>query len=327
VRERATVLLAARMPAEFEQRLTQRFELLGPLLPPFAQTVSTLAAEDAQRVRVLITMGSARVTREALARLPSLGLVCCIGSGFEGIDLAAARDRRIVVTHGPDANASTVADLALGLLIATVRRMPAEAAILRRGEWKGNAAHRMPPVRGLTGRKVGIYGLGAIGAKIAARCVAFEMEVGYHNRNRRDDVAYRYLDSLEALASWADVLVIAVRAGADTVHAVDARILAALGSGGHVVNIARGSVIDETALVRALAEGTIAGAGLDVFEHEPSVPAELLAMTSVALTPHIAGATTEAQGILQDMVCSNMDAFMAGLPVRNPVPGTPASYP
>jgi len=323
---RTTILLAARMPGAFEQRLGQRFEVLGPLAPPFAQTVSTLASEDAARVRVLITMGSIQLPGEALERLPSLRLICCIGSGFEGVDLAAARGRRIVVTHGPNANASSVADLALGLLIATVRRIPAAEGFLRRGEWKGNAARRMPPARGLTGRKVGIYGLGAIGARIAARCVSCEMEVGYYNRKRRDDVTYLCFDSLEALATWADVLVIAVRAGADTVHAVDARILAALGSDGHVVNIARGSVIDEAALVRALADGTIAGAGLDVFEHEPSVPDELLALDGVALTPHIGGATTEAQRIMQDMVCANIDAFVAGRPVHNPVPGTPASY-
>jgi glyoxylate reductase len=178
----------------------------------------------------------------------------------------------------------------------------------------------MPLVRGLTGRKVGIYGLGTIGEQIARRAAAFAMEIGYHNRRRRPDVSYPYYATLRDLARWADVLVIAVRAGPGNRHAVDAGILAALGPEGHVVNIARGSVIDEAALIRALREGLIAGAGLDVFEREPSVPDELVALENVVLTPHIAGGTLEAQAALQDLVVANVDAFFAGDPVLTPVP-------
>ena len=156
--------------------------------------------------------------------------------------------------------------------------------------------------------------------------MAFETEVGYHNRRPRSDVPYRYFDSLHALATWADALVIAVRAGPENRHAVDADVLAALGAAGHVVNISRGSVIDEAALIRALRDGVIAGAGLDVYEHEPAVPAELLALPNAVLTPHIAGGTTEAQSAMQDMVFANVEAFFRGGIVRNPVPGTPASY-
>jgi len=146
------------------------------------------------------------------------------------------------------------------------------------------------------------------------------MDVAYHNRKRRDDVDYRYFPALLDLALWADVLVIAVRADAGNHHAVDAGVLAALGANGHVVNIARGTVIDEAALVHALQSGAIAGAGLDVFEHEPAVPDELLAMPNVALTPHIAGGTLEAQAAMQDMVFANLEAFFAGRPVLTPVP-------
>jgi len=321
-----TLLLAARVPAEFQARLAQRYEVLGPLAPPFTESVAALPREQADRVAILITMGTVSAPGAALARLPSLRLISCMGSGYEGVDLAAARERRIVVTHSPNANASAVADIAVGLMIASVRRMPEAEAFLRRGEWKGNFAKRMPLVRGLTGRNVGIYGLGAIGEKIARRAVALETEVGYHNRHRRDDVGYRYFASLLDLAAWADVLVIAVRAGADNRHAVDAGVLAALGAEGHVVNIARGSVIDEAALLRALREGVIAGAGLDVFEHEPAVPEELLALANVALTPHIAGGTSEAQGVMQGMVLANIEAVAAGAAAFNPVPGTPAAY-
>ena len=282
------VLLGVRVPDEFLQRLASRYAVLGPLPPPFSEAVAALPAADAQRVRVLITMGSVSTTGASLAHLPALGLVSCIGSGYEGVDLAAARERAIIVTHGPGTNASAVADLAMGLVIASVRQLFAANAFLRRGDWTGNFAKRMPLVRGLTGRKVGIYGLGTIGEQIARRAAAFEMEIAYHNRSRRADVSYPYYATLRDLAHWADVLVIAVRAGPGNRHAVDAGILAALGPEGHVVNIARGSVIEEAALIRALRDGVIAGAGLDVFEREPSVPDELVALENVVLTPHIA---------------------------------------
>ena len=249
------VLLAVRVPDEFLQRLAARYVVLGPLPPPFSESVAAL-----------------------------------------------------------------LADLAMGLVIASVRQMFAANAFLRRGDWTGNYAKRMPLVRGLTGRKVGIYGLGTIGEQIARRAAAFAMEIGYHNRRRRPDVSYPYYATLHDLARWADVLVVAVRAGPGNRHAVDAGVLAALGPEGHVVNIARGSVIDEAALIRALREGLIAGAGLDVFEREPSVPDELVALENVVLTPHIAGGTLEAQAALQDLVVANVDAFFAGDPVLTPVP-------
>jgi lactate dehydrogenase-like 2-hydroxyacid dehydrogenase len=321
-----TLLLATRVSADFQAKLAGRYTLVGPLPPPFTQSVLTVPQADAARVRVMITMGTVPAPGSALAHLPALGLVCCMGSGFEGVDLSYARDRHIVVTHSPAANASAVADVAMALLIATVRRMPAANAFLRRGEWKGNFAGRFPSANGLTGRKVGIYGLGAIGEKIAQRALAFETEVGYHSRRRRDDVPYRYFPSLLDLAAWADALVVAVRADAGNRHAVNGEVLAALGPQGHVVNIARGSAIDEAALIRALQQGVIAGAGLDVYEHEPTIPPELLALENVALLPHIAGNTLEAERVMREMVYANITAFLGGRPVHNPAPGTPATY-
>lgn len=317
---RPSVLFGVRAPSEFVERVAARYPVVGPLSPPFSETVAALPAADAKRVRAMITMGSVGATGAALAHLPALGLISCMGSGYEGVDLKAARERGIVVTHSPGTNSSAVADLAMGLLIASVRQLFAANAFLRRGDWTGNFAARMPFVRGLTGRKVGIYGLGAIGELIARRAAAFDMEIAYHNRRRRPDVSYPYYATLSELAHWADVLVIAVRASAGTRHAVDAGILAALGSQGHVINIARGSVIDEAALIRALREGVIAGAGLDVYEREPSIPEELVALPNVALTPHIGGGTLEAAAALQDLVLANVDAFFAGNPVLTPVP-------
>jgi lactate dehydrogenase-like 2-hydroxyacid dehydrogenase len=166
----------------------------------------------------------------------------------------------------------------------------------------------------MRGRRIGVYGMGEIGRKIAARAAAFETEVGYFSRSKHD-VPYQYFPSLEALADWCSVLMIAVRAGADTQHAVDAGILKRLGADGYVVNISRGSVIDQPALVAALADNTIAGAGLDVFEQEPHAPDALTALPNVVLTPHIGGHTLESHTAMQDCVIANLEAFFAGQPL------------
>lgn len=316
---RPLLLLGPRMPRDFVVRLATRFEVVGPLVPPFPDSVAALSPHDAQRACALITMGAVGASRGAITGLPALRLICCLGSGFERVDLAAARERGIAVTHSPGANAAAVADLAVTLMLASIRQVFAANAFLRRGDWTGNASRRPPLVRGVTGRRVGIFGLGAIGEKIARRVAAFEADVGYHNRNRRNDVPYAYFASLRELAEWADVLVIAVRADAANRHAVDAGILAALGPDGHVVNIARGSVIDEAALIRALRDGAIAGAGLDVFEREPVVPPELTELSNATLTPHIGGGTREAQAAMQDMVWANLEAFLDGRCLPTPV--------
>lgn len=322
-----SILLGMRVHDKFVHALAQRGRVLGPPTGSFPDFVAAMPVADRAAVRAVVTMGTVGATAATMAMLPALGIVSCLGSGYEGVDLAAACARRIVATHSPSANASAVADLALGLMIASVRRMFDANAFLHRGEWKGNASRRMPAVRGLTGRRVGIYGLGAIGERIALRAAAFEMEVAYHNRRPRDDVPYAYHATLLELAAWSDVLIVAVRAGDTNRHAVNAEVLAALGPTGHVVNIARGAVIDETALIAALTDGTIEGAGLDVFEHEPDVPAALLALPNVALTPHIGGTSIEAQAAMQALVLANLDAFLAGKPVLTPVAESAPAYP
>jgi hydroxypyruvate reductase len=316
---RPVLFLGAAIPADFVAQLARHFDVQGPSPLPLVDAVTSLPPNVVERVRALLMLGVMPCPPAAMDGLPNLGIICCLGSGFDGVDVADARDRGIVVTNSPSANASTVADFAMALLLASVRGIFPASDKLRRGQWKGNAVDRMPLQRGLTGRRVGLYGMGAIGEKIAARAAAFEMEVGYHNRHVRTDVPHAYFPSLLALATWADVLVVAVRAGPATRHAVDADVLAALGPDGHVVNIARGSVIDETALIAALQSRGIAGAALDVFEHEPSVPAALLALPNVVATPHMAGGTVQAQQAMQAMVLANLDAFHAGRPVPHPV--------
>jgi hydroxypyruvate reductase len=315
---RPTLLLAVKIPANLLEQLTARYEVLGPLGQPFGRSVAALPRADAARVQALITMGTVDTSRAAIDTLPALRMISCFGSGYEGVDLAAARERGIAVTHSPGANAAAVADLALGLLIASVRGMFGASAYLHDGAWENKGRLRRGR-RGLARRRIGIYGLGAIGEKIARRAIACEMEVAYHNRKPRADVPYPYYASLLELATWADVLMVAVRADASNRHAVDAGVLKALGSDGHVVNIARGSAIDEQALIAALRNGDIAGAGLDVFEHEPAVPQALRAIPNIALTPHIAGDTDEARAAMSRMVLANLDALFAGRPVPNPV--------
>jgi lactate dehydrogenase-like 2-hydroxyacid dehydrogenase len=314
------VLLGARLPDPLVDALASRYEIVGPLPAPFESGVArTLAPDVAARVRALVTTGSVATTAPALERLPALGIVACMGRGYEGVDVRKAAERGIVVTHGPAVNADSVADVALGLLVASVRGFTAGTAMIRNGGWRGNAVQGDVARRGMTGRNVGVYGLGAIGERVARRVAACEAHVAYHNRRRRDDVPYRWFASLRDLADWADALVIAVRADAGNRHSVDAAILRALGPDGHVVNIARGSVIDEPALIAALQDGVIAGAGLDVYENEPEVPGALTALPNVVLTPHIGGRTHEAQAAMTALVLRNLEAFFAGRPVLTPV--------
>jgi lactate dehydrogenase-like 2-hydroxyacid dehydrogenase len=203
-------------------------------------------------------------------------------------------------------------------MLAATRRLLVADNYVRSGDWgAAKPSPMMRPQAGMPGRRVGVYGMGEIGQKIAARVSAFEADVGYFSRSRRD-VPYRYFDSLAALADWCSVLMIAVRAGDDTHHAVNADILRRLGEDGYVVNIARGSVIDQDALVQALAEKTIAGAGLDVYAREPHAPDALTAFPNVVLTPHIGGHTLESHRAMQDCVIANLTAFFAGKPLAYP---------
>jgi lactate dehydrogenase-like 2-hydroxyacid dehydrogenase len=312
-----TVLVYSRFPKALMARIGQRFELMDAAGRP---PIEIFTAEQLSGVRAMITAGGTPLGAAVLDTLPSLRAIVCYGTGYDGVDLAAAARRKIAVGHSPAANAAAVADLAVTLMLAVTRRLLPADEFVRNGSWA--AAKPSPLLRpqpGNPGRRVGVYGLGEIGRKIAARVAAFETEVGYFSRSRRD-VPYQYLPSLEALAEWCSVLMIAVRAGADTHHAVDAAVLQKLGKDGYVVNISRGSVIDEPALVAALADNTIAGAGLDVFEKEPHAPDALTAFPNVVLTPHVGGHTIESHIAMQDCVIANLEAFFSGKPLPYPVP-------
>jgi lactate dehydrogenase-like 2-hydroxyacid dehydrogenase len=310
------VLIYSRFPKALMARIGQRFELMDAAGKSPAEMFTKDELSD---VRAMITAGGTPLGAATLDMLPSLRAIICYGTGYDGVDLAAVVRRNIALGHSPAANAAAVADLAVTLMLAVTRRLIPADAFVRDGSWA--AAKPSPLLRsqpGNPGRRVGVYGMGEIGRKIAARMAAFETEVGYFSRSRHD-VAYQYFPSLAALTEWCSVLMIAVRASAETHHAVNAEILQKLGKDGYVINISRGSVIDETALVAALAANTIAGAGLDVFEKEPHAPDALTAFPNVVLTPHVGGHTIESHIAMQDCVIANLEAFFAGKPLVYPV--------
>jgi lactate dehydrogenase-like 2-hydroxyacid dehydrogenase len=275
-------------------------------------------ARAGDRIRGVVTTGTHGIRAADIAALPKLEIICCMGAGYDGVDLAAALARGITVTHGPNTNASTVADSAIMLLMAAARRLPQADRAVRAGHgWSWRA-----PVPTISGKKLGILGLGRIGNGIARRAAGgFEMAIGYHNRRRVDGAPYAYFASPVELAAWADFLVVATPGGAETRHLVNKDLLAALGPAGYLVNIGRGSVVDTAALVLALQEKTIAGAALDVVEGEPNVPADLIALDNVVLTPHYAGRSPEAMAATIGLVLQNLDAHFAGRPVPTPVAG------
>lgn len=311
------VLVYSRFPKAQLAHFAERFDLLVSAGKPPSQVFT---ADQLADVRAMITAGGTPLRREVMDMLPKLGAIVCYGTGYDGIDLAAAAKRNIAVGNSPGANAASVADIAVILMLAVTRRLLTADNYVRSGDWAAaKPSPMMRPQAGMLGRRVGVYGMGEIGRKIAARVAAFETEVGYFSRSRRD-VPYQYFPTLAALAEWCSVLMIAVRAGDDTNHAVDADILRKLGKEGYVVNISRGSVIDQAALVRALTDQTIAGAGLDVFAKEPQAPDALTALPNVVLAPHIGGHTLESHVAMQNCVVENLEAFFAGKELPYAVP-------
>jgi lactate dehydrogenase-like 2-hydroxyacid dehydrogenase len=274
-------------------------------------------AAIAPRIRAIAASGESKVPRELIAQLPALEIVSVFGVGYDGIDVAAARERGIAVTHTPNVLNDEVADLAMALVLAVSRRLVEADRYVRTGAW---AKGPMPLARKVSGARMGIVGLGRIGNAIARRAEAFGMSIAYTARTEKADAPYPYFATAEALAREVDFLVVITPGGAATRKLIDAKVLAALGKKGYLVNVARGSVVDEPALVEALRAGTIAGAGLDVFENEPNVPAELLALDNVVLTPHVGSATWQTRQAMADLSFGNLQAHFAGKPLLSPVP-------
>lgn len=287
------------------------FELIrAPTPASRAEAIAT----HGERIDAVLTRGPLGLYAAEIAALPRLKIICVIGAGYEHVDLQAASNRSIAVTNGAGANAPTVADHAMALLLALVRGIPQADASVRRGEWL------KPMCPTLEGKRLGIVGLGAVGLAIARRAAnGFDMSVSYHNRQPRPDVPYTYRASARELAAAVDFLIVAAPGGDATHHLVDHRVLEALGPQGYLINIGRASVVDTAALVAALTEGRIAGAGLDVFDDEPRVPDALKRLGNVVLTPHIAGQSPQAAQDTVQLVVLNLQALFNGQPLLTPV--------
>jgi lactate dehydrogenase-like 2-hydroxyacid dehydrogenase len=269
------------------------------------------------RVKALVGGGESKIDAGYMALFPALQMISVCGVGYDGIDVAAAKKRGIMVTHTPDVLNDDVADLALGLLLAVARKIPAADKFTRNADWLDGPFQL---TRKLTGAKLGMVGMGRIGQAIAKRAAAFDMDIAYTSRNPRTDVSYRYVATPTALAAEVDFLVIITPGGAGTKNLINADVLKALGPQGFLVNVARGSVVDQAALIEALQKKMIAGAGLDVFVDEPNVPAELRKLDNVVLTPHIASGTVETRKAMSALALANLDAFTEGQSVLTPVP-------
>lgn len=308
-----TLLLLVPIAAEHKALLLQRFCVIDA--PDPASRAAAMATHAAE-IDLVLTNGSVGFTAAEIAALPRLKLLAAQGAGYENLALDAARARGVQLCNGAGTNDDCVADHALALLLASVRALPRQQAALQAGAWRDS----LPLYPSFTGRRLGVIGLGAIGRKIAHRAAAFGMVIGYHNRRPRADAGdARHFDSATALAAWADDLVVATPGGPPTTHIVNAEVLTALGAGGHVVNIARGSCVDTAALAAALRAGVVAGAALDVFEGEPSVPAALLGLENVILTPHVAGWSPQSIRATVENFIANVDALQRGDPLPTPI--------
>ncbi len=274
-------------------------------------------AKVAPNIRAIQASGESKVGAELIAQLPALEVISVMGVGYDGIDVTAAKARNVVVTHTPAVLNDDVADLAIGLMLAWSRQIARADRFVRAGEWPKAP---MPLGRKMSGARLGIVGMGRIGQAIAQRAAAFGMTISYTARSAKPELPLTYFPSAVTLAADSDFLVLITPGGAATRKLIDADVLRALGPNGCVVNVARGSVIDETALIEALQNGTIAGAALDVFESEPNVPQALREMDNVVMTPHIGSATTQTRRAMAELAFSNLDAKLSGKPVLTPVP-------
>lgn len=269
--------------------------------------------EAGASVKAVLTNGRGGLSGAEMELLPNLEIVCAVGAGYESIDLDTARRRGIAVANCPDTNATAVADSAMMLLMAATRHLLQAVRFVQDGGWQEQWRVETPTV---TGKRLGILGMGKIGTRIAHRAAqGFEMAIGYHNRASVTGSPYRYFDSLIELATWADFLIVAAPGGAGTRHLVNAEVLNALGPKGYLVNIGRGTIVDTAALIDAVRAKRLAGAALDVIEGESDVPRELLQLENVIVTPHVAGRAPEARTAATALILDNLNAHFAGKPL------------
>jgi lactate dehydrogenase-like 2-hydroxyacid dehydrogenase len=313
------VLMPAKGMDLIEEQLSARLPLHRLWLEP---NPDLWLAEWGPRIRAIATTGGHAPLDEAyMRRFPKLEIISSFGVGYDNIDAQAARRLGIIVTNTPGVLDDEVADTTLGLMIMTVRQLPQAERYLRAGQWSAKGAYPLTP--SLRGRTVGILGLGRIGKAIATRVGAFGLDVVYHGRHAQADVPYRYYSSLVDMAKAVDILIVVAPGGPGTRHIINAEVLEALGPDGVLINVARGTLVDEKALIEALRNKTILAAGLDVFENEPSVPQELIALDNAVLLPHVGSASIRTRRAMAECVVSNLLAWVDGKPPLTPVPETP----
>ncbi|KAL6650224.1 hypothetical protein ACP70R_009149 [Stipagrostis hirtigluma subsp. patula] len=314
------LLLLRTSDASLAAALRQRFRVLdsfasGQPIPAFLAAAA--AATDPPRAAVVVAGGVVRVDAAFLDAVPSLRCVVNTGTGVDHVDLHECARRGVAVANSGTVYSVDVADHAVGMLIDLLRRVSAAERFVRRGLWPVQGDY--PLGSKLGGKRVGIIGLGSIGSLIAKRLQAFGCVIYYNSRRPKDSVSYKYFPNVLDLASESDVLIVACALNKETRHIINKDVLESLGKDGIIINIGRGANIDEPELIKALKEGRIAGAGLDVFENEPKVPAELQSMNNVVLTPHIAVFTWESKSDMCDNTIANLQAFFSGKPLLTPV--------
>ncbi len=309
-----TILIDTPVLAGLKPRLSQDYEVLTLWDQP---DFDAFAAGPGQAVRVIFG-GFSRIDREMVEKLPNLGLIARIGTGYESVDVPHARAHGVQVSNTPAVNADDVADVALALLLGVVRGVVDGDRLVRSGGWTNE--NRGGARTSMKGLKVGVVGLGAIGEAVAERTRAFKSEVRWWGPRPKPDAAWPMADSLIALAEWCDALMICARADASNTRLIDGAVLDAVGSAGVVVNITRGGIIDEEAMIARLKDGRLGGAGLDVFEQEPSPAGRWADVPNTVLTPHIGGNTRGALRAMVDLALENVRAFLAGEPLPTPVP-------
>lgn len=311
-----TVLVPGRINPRVVERLSEHFEIRTV---PHGKTLE-ISGPDAETIRGVAVSGA--LPASWIEALPNLEMIASFGVGYDGVDVASAARRGVIVSNTPDVLNDEVADTAVALLINTVRQLPQAETWLRQGRWSGEGPYPLSPLS-LKGRHVGIHGLGRIGMEIAQRLEPFKVKISYHTRRPRTDVGYGHYASLLELADAVDTLISIVPKTPETVKSINADVLKALGPNGVLINVGRGTTVDEAALIAALKDGTIAAAGLDVFENEPQVPQALIDLPNVSLLPHVASASVPTRNAMADLVADNLIAWFKTGRALTPVPETP----
>lgn len=307
-----TILILNDFSGPHRERLAQSLTVLGP-----ADIDGPAAAEVLGQIRAVVTDSDAGLSRDLIARLPALEIVTCSSAGYEGVDVEALRERGVGMTNASEALLDDVADTAMLLLLASQRKLIAAYRHVESGDW--GRLGEFPLQRSLRGKRLGIVGMGRIGRHLIGRARAFGLELAYFNRTERPEVGIPFQPNLTDLAGWADILLVIIAGGVGTRGLIGEKVIRALGPDGTLVNVSRGSVVDEAALIRALRDGGLGAAALDVFRNEPHPNAALTSLPNVTLLPHMGSATIETRAAMAQIVVDNLIAHFSGGALRSAV--------